>query len=208
MTSNSYIQKIPHKFVKHLEGKTSGLVSLQGPSGNLWHTTLIQENGDLALHEGWSTFVMDHSIVSGDLLVFRYNGDLHFTVQVFEQSSCEKETAFHAKCSQDCSTENLARKRQIDEVAHTSGGIYESLPKRMEGFTNGRHPLFNGEGSDVDLDLSTDQYYAPEDVVTIATHESSYLAIEAPYKSSSIPSQENCDKKYGKLFEFSSSILI
>ncbi|XP_011030819.1 PREDICTED: B3 domain-containing protein Os01g0723500-like isoform X5 [Populus euphratica] len=102
-----------------MEGKTPGLVSLLGPSGDVWTAELTQENDDLLFSNGWSEFVRDHFLECGDLLVFRYHGELCFSVQVFDQSACEKEAAFHSKCSQGCSEfcESTGKKREREEEA-------------------------------------------------------------------------------------------
>lgn len=92
---------LPSKFIKHLENQTSGSISLTGPSGNTWDVKLIKHNDDMLFDDGWPTFVKDHYLECGDSLVFRYDGLSHFTVQIFDQSSCEKEEAFDAKCSQE-----------------------------------------------------------------------------------------------------------
>ncbi|EEF52478.1 conserved hypothetical protein [Ricinus communis] len=93
--------RIPARFTRHLEGRTSGSVSLTGPSGNIWTVNLIQQSEDIFFDHGWPVFVKDHFIACGDLLLFRFDGELCFTVQVFDQSKCEKEAAFHSKCTQN-----------------------------------------------------------------------------------------------------------
>ncbi|KAJ0085167.1 hypothetical protein Patl1_09047 [Pistacia atlantica] len=126
-------QKIPIKFVKHMGGQTSGSVSLIGPSGNTWHVNLIQQNGDLFFDQGWPTFVSDHFLECGDLLVFRYDGELHFTVQVFDQSACEKEDAFNSKCNLDSSFNNSTWQKTEREVAALSERIFQGVPKKIKG---------------------------------------------------------------------------
>lgn len=112
--SSSQRLSIPTKFVEHLGSQTFGSFSLTGPSGNTWVVKLIEHNDDLLLDDGWPIFVTDHSLECGDSLVFRYDGYSHFTVQIFDQSSCEKEEAFYAKCSQGLSysSGNLGQKRE------------------------------------------------------------------------------------------------
>ncbi|KAL8166048.1 hypothetical protein V2J09_007547 [Rumex salicifolius] len=95
----SALQKVPEKFIKHLEGRLCGSVLLSGPSGNSWNVKLSKHDDGLFLDDGWGMFVKDHSIECGDSFVFRYDGDLHFSVQIFDQTSCEKEVAFYAKHS-------------------------------------------------------------------------------------------------------------
>lgn len=119
--------------MRHLEGKVSGSVSLVGPSGNTWLVNLIRQNDDLFFHHGWPAFVKDHYIVSGDFLVFRYDGELNFTVQIFDQSACEKEAAFHSECNQDpsISGRSMGHKREREEDVTSSDNIIEGALKKM-----------------------------------------------------------------------------
>ncbi|KAI4316759.1 hypothetical protein L6164_024707 [Bauhinia variegata] len=134
-TSNSERLKIPAGFMSHMEGKTSGLVSIMGPSGNTWHVQLIQEGDDLFFHHGWPAFVGDHLIECGDLLVFRYEGHLHFTVQVFDQSACQKEVAFYSECSQNSGDFNINGQKRDREDNSSLDVVAEVLLKKMRGST-------------------------------------------------------------------------
>ncbi|KAK2969395.1 hypothetical protein RJ640_020338 [Escallonia rubra] len=131
-SSSSQRLKIPTKFNKYMEGKTSGTVSLAGPSGNTWNADLIQENGGLFISEGWVTFVKDHCLERGDSLVVRYDGNLKFTVLVFDESSCEKEVASTAECHDGSSNfDKHIGKRRERECADLLDSIIESVPKKM-----------------------------------------------------------------------------
>lgn len=123
--------KIPSKFGKHLEGKTSGTVSLTGPSGNTWQADLAEQTDGLFILDGWTAFVRDHFLENGDSLVFRYDSDLHFTVQIFDQSSCEKETAFSAECHQDLSIfdQHFGKKREREYSSLLTNTV-DYLPKK------------------------------------------------------------------------------
>ncbi|KAK9053879.1 hypothetical protein SSX86_024954 [Deinandra increscens subsp. villosa] len=129
--------KIPSKFHKYLEGKTSGTVYLMGPSGSTWHADLARETDGLFILNGWGTFVRDHFLESGDSLVFRYDGNLHFTLQIFDQSSCEKETAFSAECHQDLSIfdQHFGKKRER-EYAPLFTNTVDYVPKKPRSATN------------------------------------------------------------------------
>ncbi|KAK2975946.1 hypothetical protein RJ640_013438 [Escallonia rubra] len=95
------LERIPFGFLKHMSDETSGSVSLMGSSGNTWEVNLMKNNESLFFNKGWSSFVKDHFAELWDFIVFKYDGNSHFTVKVFDKSGCEKETAFLAKCSQD-----------------------------------------------------------------------------------------------------------
>ncbi|XP_017243497.1 B3 domain-containing protein Os01g0723500 isoform X2 [Daucus carota subsp. sativus] len=119
--SCSHMLKVPPKFIENMEGYTCGTVSLEGPSGDFWHASLIKHDNDLCIYEGWQSFVRDHFLEDGDTLLFGYEGDLQFVVQVFDQSSCEKEAASTARCSQDQSKCNNLNAKKRESVENTVG---------------------------------------------------------------------------------------
>ncbi|PIN16088.1 hypothetical protein CDL12_11265 [Handroanthus impetiginosus] len=123
---------IPCNFVKHMEGRVSGTALLTGPSGNNWYVDLIHVESGLFLNDGWADFVRDHFLEQGDSMVFRYDGDLYFTVQIFDRSMCEKEAAFTAESSQDLSKydSNMVKKRDRERSALLDS-IIEGVPKKM-----------------------------------------------------------------------------
>lgn len=115
-----------------MEGRASGTAFLVGPSGNSWPMDLIQQDDGLFFHNGWASFVKDHCLESGDALVFRYDGDLHFTVLAFDESSCEKEAAYNADCSQGATNlYNLALKKRDRGNSALLDCIVEGVPKKM-----------------------------------------------------------------------------
>ncbi|KAL7254483.1 hypothetical protein ACSBR1_008795 [Camellia fascicularis] len=128
---NSQCLHVPSGFVKQLKGKTSGSVFLTGPSGNTWQVNFIQKEDGLFFHEGWSAFAKDHFAEYGDFFVFKYNGDFDFIVMVFDKSACEKEAAFHAKCTQDISNfvRNKGNKRVKLQENASSHEAFEGVPK-------------------------------------------------------------------------------
>uniref|UniRef100_A0A3Q7FHN5 TF-B3 domain-containing protein n=1 Tax=Solanum lycopersicum TaxID=4081 RepID=A0A3Q7FHN5_SOLLC len=96
-----------------MEGGDSGTTVLVGPSGNVWPVDLIQQDDGLFFNNGWVSFVKDHCLETGDSLVFRYDADLHFIVQVFDESSCDKEASYNTDCSQEATDlYNLALKKR------------------------------------------------------------------------------------------------
>ncbi|RDY05146.1 B3 domain-containing protein, partial [Mucuna pruriens] len=139
---SSHRLKIPDGFVCHMEGRTYGSVSLIGPSGNAWTVQLIKQDNDLFFHHGWSTFVVDHRLECGDLLVFRYEGHLHFTVQVFDTDACEKETAFLSECSQSsCDFDNIKGQKRDTRESSLDAVVEGGVPKKMRGGTNENQEL-------------------------------------------------------------------
>ncbi|KAL3845193.1 hypothetical protein ACJIZ3_002596 [Penstemon smallii] len=128
---------IPFNFVKHMEGRALGTALLLGPSGNNWYVDLVLDGEGLFFDDGWAIFVRDHILEQGDSLVFRYDGDLQFTVQIFDQSMCEKETTFTAESSQDSIKYNgLIVKKRDRESSSLLDSIIEGVPKKMRNHRN------------------------------------------------------------------------
>ncbi|KAJ0980912.1 hypothetical protein J5N97_009167 [Dioscorea zingiberensis] len=92
---------VPSDFLKHMEGELAQTIALIGPSGNQWDVNLVKRGSAMEFDDGWNEFVVDHSLASGDFLVFRYDNDSHFTVLIFDVNSCEKEIAFSTKPSKE-----------------------------------------------------------------------------------------------------------
>lgn len=115
-----------------MERTRPGTAVLLGPSGNSWFVDLILVENGWFLNDGWADFVKDHFLEQGDSVVFRYDGDLTFTLQVFDRSMCEKQAAFTTQSSQDVSKydSNVVRKRDRERSALLDS-IVEGVPKRM-----------------------------------------------------------------------------
>ncbi|KAJ0971428.1 hypothetical protein J5N97_019387 [Dioscorea zingiberensis] len=86
--------KIPVEFMKNILNEASKRVTLQGPSGNSWHADFSKTSKDTFLCGGWADFAKDHALREFDFLVFRYDGDFHFTVMIFDRTACEREDLF------------------------------------------------------------------------------------------------------------------
>ncbi|KAG8377681.1 hypothetical protein BUALT_Bualt08G0058100 [Buddleja alternifolia] len=127
-----WFKNIPCNFVKHIEGSSPGTALLVGPSGKHWYVNLIPVGNSLFFNDGWIAFVRDHFLEQGDSIVFRYDGDMHFTVLIFDQSMCEKEALFTAESSQDVSKydNHVVKKRDRERLA-LSDNIIEGVPKKM-----------------------------------------------------------------------------
>ncbi|KAM0846061.1 hypothetical protein ACQ4PT_055933 [Festuca glaucescens] len=91
--------RIPPSFSHYLPDHPTGLVCLKGQSGNTWLVELSSDTEGLFFGDGWKKFIMDHSIESGHILTFCYDGRSQFSVMVFDGMCIEKPSAFHAKPS-------------------------------------------------------------------------------------------------------------
>ncbi|KAK1299909.1 putative B3 domain-containing protein [Acorus calamus] len=109
---------IPRAFWKHIEGLSAGTVSLVGPSRNTWHVNLVKNGNGVFFENGWREFAQDHSLQTGEFLVFRFDENSHFNVSVYDKTACEKEEAFYAESSDgSCVTgdhENMKKVMETD----------------------------------------------------------------------------------------------
>ncbi|KAJ4818971.1 B3 domain-containing protein [Rhynchospora pubera] len=109
--------RIPPAFCQQIDTKAiNGTASLRGQSGHKWQVDLMQSKDDLYFESGWKDFVFDHSIQAGEILVFRYEGQSNFSVQVFDRSACEKESAFSAQPSKSSKGKSHSGKSVLQQV--------------------------------------------------------------------------------------------
>lgn len=95
------LQKIPPDFCKHIpweasrKAKTvreaSMAATLEGPSGRTWLVVIRRSAEGTFFTSGWPKFVQDQALRELEFLVFRYDGDTHFTAMVFDTTACERE---------------------------------------------------------------------------------------------------------------------
>ncbi|KAJ3695072.1 hypothetical protein LUZ60_000449 [Juncus effusus] len=123
--------RIPPKFVTNITTENEGKASysnviptktamLEGPTGRIWHVKIEKRGNNTYFTNGWDKFAQDHILKEHEFLVFRYNGNLHFYVLMFDTSACEKEDSFlKEKVSEtpDCREESENRERETDVSA-------------------------------------------------------------------------------------------
>nr|XP_011467596.1 PREDICTED: B3 domain-containing protein LOC_Os12g40080-like isoform X2 [Fragaria vesca subsp. vesca] len=81
--------KIPKKFVMKYGKDLSSSVCLKLPSGSEWEVELTRCKGKIWFEKGWPEFFMFCSLDYGSFLVFRYEGNSHFRVCIFDMSATE-----------------------------------------------------------------------------------------------------------------------
>ncbi|ERM98499.1 hypothetical protein AMTRI_Chr07g79330 [Amborella trichopoda] len=102
---------IPPAFQRHIEHESSENAILKGPNGKIRHVQLIKTIGGMLFDDGWKEFVRDCCLEMEDFLVFRYDGNMQFTVQIFDSTGCEKEDPF--------SVQNFVSERSLVEIGVT-----------------------------------------------------------------------------------------
>ncbi|GMJ06850.1 REPRODUCTIVE MERISTEM 39, REDUCED VERNALIZATION RESPONSE 1 [Hibiscus trionum] len=81
--------RIPNKFVKKFGGELSSVATLAVPDGRRWLVELWKDNQRIWLDSGWNAFVEYYSICIGYFLVFKYEGNSHFDVNVYNLKASE-----------------------------------------------------------------------------------------------------------------------
>ncbi|GLT37271.1 hypothetical protein SLA2020_116010 [Shorea laevis] len=81
--------RIPKEFAKRYGSDISSPVFLKVPSGAVWEVELKMCDDDTWLCNGWSEFAKHYSLGYGSFLVFRYEGNCHFHVIIFDKTALE-----------------------------------------------------------------------------------------------------------------------
>ncbi|PHT33785.1 hypothetical protein CQW23_25585 [Capsicum baccatum] len=81
--------KIPVGFLKYLKGEEHIEHAILKRNGKRW---LIKLN-DKRFEKGWGEFAEENDVQLGDMLVFRYEGNMEFEVCIFDSTHCDREYA-------------------------------------------------------------------------------------------------------------------
>ncbi|KAL0006936.1 hypothetical protein SO802_008438 [Lithocarpus litseifolius] len=68
---------------------------LKLPNGVEWKVELTESDGEVWLQKGWLEFAKYYSVKQGHFLVFRYEGNSHFYVLIFDESATEIDYHFN-----------------------------------------------------------------------------------------------------------------
>ncbi|KAF5190977.1 cytochrome b6f complex subunit (petM) [Thalictrum thalictroides] len=90
-------KKIPTAFINSFNGVLPEKIMLKYSVGRVWHVEVKRVENDFFFQKGWQEFVKMHSLVMGEFLVFRYDGNSTFKVKLYDHSGCEKEETLDDK---------------------------------------------------------------------------------------------------------------
>lgn len=93
-----FLQRIPDKFVRDYitgENLNSNTAIILSPLGKSWRVELDKDQSGVFLGGGWLQFLSFHGISRGDVVIFRYEGNLVFKISVFGPNGRQKD--FKAK---------------------------------------------------------------------------------------------------------------
>ncbi|KAE9620430.1 putative transcription factor B3-Domain family [Lupinus albus] len=89
MFSNFDSQMIPSDLVKYCNEDFSTNVILIGPFGDPCQVTIFEKDG-IYMQKGWPRFLRNNLIVENELLLFTYEGENYFHVQIFDVNGSER----------------------------------------------------------------------------------------------------------------------
>lgn len=74
---------------EHLDNRTAIIF---GPLGKVSHIEIEMNQSDVFFSGGWSQFLVLRDITESNALLLRYEGNMVFTVKVFEPDGCQRES--------------------------------------------------------------------------------------------------------------------
>lgn len=75
--------------MRRIGGELSTIATLNVPNGNVWRVGLKKADNKFWFFDGWQEFVQRYSIGVGYFLVFRYEGNSSFNVNIFHLATSE-----------------------------------------------------------------------------------------------------------------------
>ncbi|TVU03593.1 hypothetical protein EJB05_50910, partial [Eragrostis curvula] len=106
---------VPAKFVQHYipkEHLDSQMAIISVPLGRKSQIELERNQSGVFFAAGWSQFLAFHGITEANCLLLRYEGDMMFTVKVFEPEGCQRDF-----------THDCIKMQQIIEKKHVSPSV-------------------------------------------------------------------------------------
>ncbi|XP_011621668.1 B3 domain-containing protein Os01g0723500 isoform X2 [Amborella trichopoda] len=109
---------LPQELYKHINGVASERAILESPSGKLWLVELKKTEEGAFFQNGWKEFIKGHSVKLGESIVFRYDGNLRFDVQIFGSNGYQREDMFIANtCKKSTSNEGEGELNEAIDAA-------------------------------------------------------------------------------------------
>ncbi|GAB2285203.1 hypothetical protein Dimus_019654 [Dionaea muscipula] len=130
--------RIPPEFVRNHGKDLSKWARLTVPDGTVWEVELVKSGEGFCLRRGWDKFMKGFSIGYGYLLLFRYEGNSHFHVIIFDLSATEVEYPLVTGINSEFQSEpKETEAEKVDDNGHGNG----CLPA-------------DGDGDDESLEIS------------------------------------------------------
>ncbi|XP_073001946.1 putative B3 domain-containing protein Os04g0347400 [Typha latifolia] len=146
--------RIPPNFAVHLlnnnifDGREATILS---PLGKFWHVELIRDGSQVFFGRGWNKFLKAYDLLVGYMLVLRYEGNLVFTIKVFDLSACCKDFSdpiatrdqvSHDEEQRNMPSSNTKKKNEVTSAEKISACSKPSLPhfqRTIQPYTFTKH---------------------------------------------------------------------
>ncbi|XP_042494948.1 B3 domain-containing protein Os11g0197600-like [Macadamia integrifolia] len=122
--------RIPPEFLENISTEAYKFATLKDSNGNHWRVKLNKTTSGTYIEDGWQDFIRDHSIYDDNFLVFGYDGNTCFDVQIFDESGCNRDYLFSTK-HQEPDFSNGAK--ECDKSSETSRDSVEKASKDDPG---------------------------------------------------------------------------
>lgn len=114
----------------------SNLAFLKLPSGAEWKVEMTEHDGEVWLKKGWQEFAKFYSVKQGHFLVFRYKGNSHFHVLIFDASATEIEYSLNSSHGEEGKLNEEFQGPKMEEIESDSAveilGWFPPCPKRRD----------------------------------------------------------------------------
>ncbi|KAK4596415.1 hypothetical protein RGQ29_014447 [Quercus rubra] len=136
--------RIPAKFVQKFGVDLSDMAFLTIPNGRKWKVKLTQHAEGVWFQNGWSEFASSHGVAVGHLLVFKYEGNSHFDVLIFDATTTEIDYTLDDELQVHRIEDDESDDSSVEIIKHFyrgKGSSLNSLPQDIinylprEGFT-------------------------------------------------------------------------
>ncbi|KAJ8447837.1 hypothetical protein Cgig2_015200 [Carnegiea gigantea] len=131
------LQCIPSAFIANFNGNIPKKCKLRDSQGKFWYVELKEIGRKLLMCKGWECFVSGHSLVRGDFLIFQYNGNGLFIVNIFGLNGCKKDETTVTSHQLEMKVEEEARS---EHIASDHTGTCELNHSERGMVVDNRHP--------------------------------------------------------------------
>ncbi|KAL9681711.1 hypothetical protein QQ045_013498 [Rhodiola kirilowii] len=114
--------RIPPMFRRHFSKDidSADTATLIGPSGHAWTARISAHEENVYLKSGWQEFLKENLVKANEMLVFTYDGNMRFIVQIFDESGLEKRNT------------NFPEENKKQDPATATGNKCDALEKSVE----------------------------------------------------------------------------
>ncbi|GAB4848920.1 hypothetical protein Ancab_003732 [Ancistrocladus abbreviatus] len=155
--------EIPKKFMSKYGKELLDVACLKVPSGEEWKVKLLKWSGRAWFQEGWEQFVKFYSIVVGHFILFKYKGNSHFRVIIFDTSASEIEYPLvHDNISGSGSSKIALKKERIEEVDEVEIEVKEEDDVSVE-ILDGYTPRLKAKAGEEEIAYPVKKYLSSDE---------------------------------------------